>query len=126
MGKLEGKLSQVQAEREEMGRQCAVEQKRAAAAEAQGQQRLIGALRRLEYLVSVVAVSAWTKCVSSNACHGICKYAFIICRSLAKALCWPLNWRIRSMGPGVPKSVTIAASTGGPAAFGKDQTAPLT
>ncbi len=52
VSKLEGRLSQVQTEKEEVGRQCVAEQKRAVAAESQGQQRLIGALRRLDYLVS--------------------------------------------------------------------------
>ena len=61
VGKLEGKLSQVQTEKEEVGRQCAAEQKRAAAAETQGQQRLIGALRRLDYLVGCLSVQSHFK-----------------------------------------------------------------
>lgn len=55
LSKLEGRLSQVQIEKEEASQQCAAERRRAVAAESQGQQRLVGALRRLEYLVRDVS-----------------------------------------------------------------------
>ena len=55
VSKLEGRLSQVQIEKEEASQQCAAERRRAVAAENQGQQRLVGALRRLDYLVRDVS-----------------------------------------------------------------------
>ena len=51
VSKLEGRLSQVQIEKDEATQHCAAERRRAVAAETQGQQRLVGALRRLDYLV---------------------------------------------------------------------------
>ena len=41
----------MQIEKDEATLQCAAERRRAVAAETQGQQRLLGALRRLDYLV---------------------------------------------------------------------------
>ncbi|KAK9833695.1 hypothetical protein WJX74_002989 [Apatococcus lobatus] len=52
VSKLEGRLSQVQIEKDEVSQQCAAERRRAVAAESQGQQRLVGALRRLDYLAA--------------------------------------------------------------------------